>query len=462
MAHEAGTDSQQTPNRKEADTFVKNTSQKGKMDIPPYSRPFYKRPFWMAIAILMSVLIVTAVVCYWLHRRQFESTDDAFIDGDIVQVSAKVPGIIESVYVDDNQDVAAGTVLLQIDPKDLQARLNEARASLMAAEAKLGEAKAQVDVVKAATDALLTQAKAGVEQAKAAVESSISQLASAQSDVVAAEAEAVKRQADLKRFKSLDPRVVSQQQLDSAQAAADTAEAYLVSTRKRVLSAEAAVKEAQAKYAQSLAVLAAAETGPQQVAAAVAQMENARSGVDEAKAKVDAAELNLSYTTIRAPVSGRVSKRTARPGQYLQVGQNVLALVQPDVWVTANFKETQLTCMCQGQNVEIEVDAYPGHVFHGHVESIQAGTGSRFSMLPPENATGNYVKVVQRVPVKIRFDQKDTQQRLLAPGMSVIPTVRVGRDKQQHPQPIMPPSEPAVSGAADLSPKADCPSEVAQ
>ena len=441
----------QIPKIKDTDAFLKNTSPKEKMDIPLSRQPFYKRPLWIFVLLLVFVLIAGTGAQYWMHIRQFESTDDAFIDGDIVQISPKVSGIIASVYVEDNQDVAAGTVLLQIDPKDFEARLNEARASLMAAEAKLGAAKAQVDVVKASTEAVLEQAKAGVEQAKAAIESSLSQLASAQADVAAAEAEAIKRQADLKRFKSLDSRVVSQQQLDNAQAASDTAEAYLISMRKRVLAAEAAVKEAQAKYAQSLAVLAAAETGPQQVAAAIAQMNNAQSVVDEAKAKVEAAELNLSYTTIRAPVSGRVTKRTARPGQYLQVGQNVLALVQPDVWVTANFKETQLTFMRQGQNVEIKVDAYPMHVFHGYVDSIQAGTGSRFSMLPPENATGNYVKVVQRVPVKIRFDQKKPHEWLLAPGMSVIPTVHIGRKEQQHPNPILPPSEATVSETAEFS-----------
>ena len=173
------------------------------------------------------------------------------------------------------------------------------------------------------------------------------------------------------------------------------------------------------------------------MAVAEAQAKNAQADVDEARAALGAAELNLSYTTIVAPVAGRVTRRTARQGQYLQTGQIVLALVEPDVWVTANFKETQLTHMSAGQDVDIAVDSYPGHTFHGKIDSIQAGSGARFSLLPPENATGNYVKVVQRVPVKIALDPGVTRGWLLAPGMSVIPRVRVGGEKER-PGPIMP------------------------
>ncbi len=284
-----------------------------------------------------------------------------------------------------------------------------------------------------------------MQQAKAAIEASRSQVASAQANVTAAEAEATRRQADLKRYKALDLRAVSQQQLDAAQAAADAAEANLAAARKQAAAAESAVVEAQAKEAYAEGMLAAAKTGPQQVAAAAAQAKNAQAAVDQAKAALDEAELNLSYTTIVAPVGGRVTRRTARPGQYVQVGQAVLALVPPEVWVTANFKENQITHMSQGQDVEIRVDAYPDQVFHGKVDSIQAGSGARFSMLPPENATGNYVKVVQRVPVKIVFDAEASRQWLLAPGMSVVPRVYVGVGGQQHPLPIAPASAPAAT-----------------
>lgn len=372
-------------------------------------RPFHQHPLIRSVLATLVLCGIVVVVIYWLHARQYEVTDDAFVDGEVVQISAKVSGIIESVDVQDNQDVPVGTVLARIDPRDLQARLNEAKATL-------------------------AEAKAGVEQARAAIQSSKSQVASAQADVLAAEADAVRRQADLKRYRSLDPRSVSQQQLDVALAASDAAEANLVAARKRVLTAEASVMEAQAKEAHALAT------------------------VDGAKAVVDAVELTLSYTTIRAPVAGRVTRRTAREGQYVQVGQIVLAVVRSDVWVTANFKETQIAHMCQGQDVDIKVDSYPSRIFHGKVDSIQAGTGSRFSMLPPENASGNYIKVIQRVPVKILFDPDATHQWLLAPGMSVIPRVRVGRSGQARPRPIvaltvhaMAPAKSAVPSAAGES-----------
>jgi len=304
-----------------------------------------------------------------------------------------------------------------------------------------------VDLVRANTEAALSGAQAGVEQAKAAIQLSQSQLASVQSDVLAAEAEYTRCLADLKRYKMLDQRAVSQQQLDFAQTALDVAQANLSSIRKRVAAAEAAVSEALAREIAAKAVLAAAQTGPQQVAAAVAQAKSMQASVAEAKAGVRIAELNLSYTTIVAPVGGRVSRRTARNGQYLQVGQIVMALVEPNVWVQANYKETQITYMRPGQNVQISVDAYPGHVFHGTVDSIQAGSGAKFSLLPPENATGNYVKVVQRVPVKIHFDPQETRQWLLAPGMSVVPSVHVGTDDRQHPPPIVLPESPIPSAA---------------
>ena len=395
----------------------------------------HKRPaFWLAVCLL---ILAGGGVIYWLHTRGYEETDDAFVDGEIVQVSAKVLGLIQSVEVQDNQDVAAGTVLVRIDARDLQAALDRAEAALEAAQAKREVARTNVELIRANTEAALTQAQAGVEQAKAAIQSSQSRLASSRADVTAAEAEATRRLADLKRYQSLDPRATSQQQLDAAQAEADASSANLTAARMRAAAAGDAVTEAQAMAVQAEGTLAVAKTGPQQVTVAMAQEKNAQADVDEARALVEAAQLNLSYTTIVAPVAGRVTRRTARQGQYLQTGQIVLALVEPEVWVTANFKETQLAHMSAGQDVEIAVDSYPGHTFHGKIDSIQAGSGARFSLLPPENATGNYVKVVQRVPVKIALDPDVTREWLLAPGMSVVPRVRVGGEKQ-HPAPIMP------------------------
>ncbi len=410
--------------------------------ISPSRKRFLERWF---LGIAAGVLILAGCcLLYWLHARQYEETDDAFVDGEIVQVSAKVAGLIQSVEVQDNQDVAAGTVLVRIDPRDLQAVLDKTKAALEAAQAKSEVARTDVELIRANTDAALTQAQAGVEQAKAAIQSSQSRLASSRADVTVAEAEAVRREADLKRYKSLDPRATSQQQLDAAQAEADASSANLVAARMRAAAAESAVAETQAMEAQAQGTLAVAKTGPQQVAVAAAQAKNAQADVDEARAAVEAAELDLSYTTILAPVAGRVTRRTARQGQYLQTGQIVLALVEPEVWVTANFKETQLTHMSAGQDVDIAVDSYPGRTFHGKIDSIQAGSGARFSLLPPENATGNYVKVVQRVPVKIALDPDVTERWLLAPGMSVVPTVHVGHD-QQRPEPIMPSPAHAVT-----------------
>jgi membrane fusion protein (multidrug efflux system) len=403
---------------------------------PTPSKLWHKNP---VLLVLLAILIIGGGLggwAYWQHVRQYEDSDDAFIDGEIVQVGARVAGIIQDVEVKDNQDIATGTVLVKIDPRDYQAKLNEAKAELEAAQARLEVARTNVDLAGANTEAVLAEAQAGVAQAKAAIQSSKSQLASAQADVTAAEAEATRRQADLQRYKSLDLRAVSRQQLDAAQAAADSTQANLAAVRKRASAAESAVTEVQAKQAYAEGVLAAAKTGPQQVASTVAQAKTTQAAVNQAKAAVDEAELNLSYTTISAPVAGRVTRRTARPGQYLQVGQTVLALVQPDVWVTANFKESQLAHMSRGQDVEIAVDAYPGQTFHGQVDSIQAGSGARFSLLPPENATGNYVKVVQRVPVKIVLDPEVTRKWLLAPGMSVVPKVHVDIGGQQRPLPI--------------------------
>jgi len=416
-----------------------NLDQKGMERPRPPERRSRKN---LILLLLFPLLIVGGGFggwTYWQEARQYERTDDAFVDGEIVQVSAKVPGIIQSVEVRDNEDVAAGTVLVRIDPRDLQAKRNEAKAALEAAQARREAAQTNVELIRANTEATLAEAQAGVQQARAAIEASQSQVASAQANVTAAEAEATRRQADLKRYTSLDQRAVSQQQLDTAQAAAEAAQANLAAARKQAAAAESAVAEAQAKRAYAEGTLAAARTGPQQVAAALAQAKNAQAAVDQAQAAADEAELNLSYTTITAPVGGRVTRRTARQGQYVQVGQIVLALVPPLVWVTANFKENQITHLCQGQDVQIRVDAYPDQVFHGKVESIQAGSGARFSLLPPENATGNYVKVVQRVPVKIVFDSGAANQWLLAPGMSVVPRVYVGVGGRQHPSPIDPP-----------------------
>lgn len=431
-------------------------------------RPLYKRPgFLLALGI---ALIVGAVVGirYWLYARSHESTDDAFIEGHVVQVSPKVSGHIVKLYVTDNQEVKEGDLIAEIDPRDYQARLEQARAALDAALARQREAQASVALVRATTRANIQQASAVVQrartdvetsrvaaaaeqrrvaQARAAVATAEANLAQARAQVAAAEAEATRANADVARYQALRAKdEISQQRLDQAIAAARTANAQLEAARSRVAAAEAQLNEAraaaaaaeenarraqtqigsaQAQVGEALGRLAQAETAPQQVAVTQAQAETATASIEQLRAAVEQAELELSYTKIYAPASGRVTRRAVEEGMLVQAGQPLMAIVANDVWVVANFKETQVGRMRPGQPVEIRVDAYPDKVFRGHIDSIQAGTGARFSLIPPENATGNYVKVVQRVPVKIVFDEPPDPQHMLAPGMSVEPEVKV-------------------------------------
>lgn len=395
-------------------------------------RPIYKRP--VGIILLLVVLVAAlAGTGWWMYARQWEETDDAFVDGNIYPVGTKVAGQIQTVYVMDNQPVKAGDVIAKIDPRDIQARLEQAQAALEAAKADADAAKTNVELTKANTAAMLQQGEAGVRSAESAVDTAKSQLASAEADVTSAQAEATRREADEKRLTALDPRGVSQQQLDAAHATADAARASLLATQKRVSAAKAGVSEAQAKVSAAQGVLAAAKTAQQQIASAEAKVKWAQAKVGQSQAEVDAAQLDLSYTTIKAPMAGRITRKNVQPGQYVQVGQTLLAVVAPEFWITANLKETQLSRVRIGQPVDIEVDAFPGHTFHGHIDSIQAGTGARFSLLPPENATGNFVKVVQRVPVKITFDHNDQNEDLLAIGMSVVPAIHITEAPQTQP-----------------------------
>lgn len=402
--------------------------------VAPARKRIYQRP--MGVVLLLAVLLSgIGGGAYWFYARQWEETDDAFIDGNVYPVGTKVAGAVCSVRVNDNQLVNAGDVLAEIDPRDIQAVVARAKATLDAARADAEAAKTNVDLIRANTAAMLTQAQAGVDLAIAGVDTAQSQLASAEADVTSAQAEATRREADEKRYTSLDPRGVSEAQLDAMRAAAAAARAQLLAANKHMAAARSGVSEARAKVASAQGVLAAARTAQEQIAAAEAKSRYAQAQVGQAQAQLDTATLDLSYTSIKAPVAGRVTRKNVQAGQYLQVGQTLLAIVPQDFWVTANFKETQLTHMHVGQPVEIYADAFPDRAFHGRIESFQAGTGARFSLLPAENATGNYVKVVQRVPVKITLEQGDQAGRLLGLGMSVVPQVRVTEDsKTTEPQ----------------------------
>jgi membrane fusion protein (multidrug efflux system) len=363
---------------------------------------------WVLLALL--IIIVVAAYAVWSYYASRESTDDAQIDAHIVPISARVGGTVEKVNVDDNQYVEAGAVLVQLDPTDYQVALDRARAELQDAMATLQAARTGVPLTHTTTSSTLSNAQASLRAAQEEVSASEARLREAQAEYKLASD-------DVKRFALLIKKdEIPQQRYDAAVTAEQQAAAS-------VDAARAAVANAQSHVAQAQAMVQGAETAPQQVAITRAKAGSAEANVARLKAALQQAELNLQYTAIRAPVTGVVSKKTVEPGEVIQAGQPVLAVVNlEDVWVTANFKETQLKNMRPGQPAKIEVDAY-GHTYNGHVDSIGGATGARFSLLPPENATGNYVKVVQRVPVKIVFEKGQDPHHLLRPGMSVVPTV---------------------------------------
>ncbi len=438
-------------------------------DVQPIKKkPIYKRPAFLIGTLVVLVLATIFGVRYWNYSSSHASTDDAFIDGHIIQVSPKVSGTVVKVYVADNQPVKAGDLLAELDARDLEARLAQAQASLKAGQAQERQAQTGVTLTRANTQASTQQASAVVQQARSGVEtaraaaaaerSRISQagsaistaqanVAQARAQVIAAQAEAARANSDVRRYQELfNKDEVSRQRLDQAVAAAQTSTAQLEATRQRVAAAEAQVNEAraaqvaaaenarrvqtqiggaQAQVNQALGGLSQANTAPQQLAVSQAQAATAGANIEQLRTAVAQAELELSYTKIYAPESGRVTRKAIEESAVVQAGQLLMAIVPGEVWVTANFKESQLGELHPGQHVEIKVDAYPKSTFKGHIDSVQAGTGARFSLLPAENATGNYVKVVQRVPVKIVFDEQPDQNHLLAPGMSVEPEVQV-------------------------------------
>jgi membrane fusion protein (multidrug efflux system) len=400
--------------------------------------------------LLFLVPLILALAGYFVYERYFanrESTDNAQIDGHINPIASKVAGHVVAINVQDNHYVKEGTVVVRIDPTDYQVALEKARADLAAAQASEQAAQSQVPLTSTTTSSKTNLAGAGVEQAQRAraaamkdVQKSQAKLESAQSRVRETEANYTKAAQDLQRMKLLIAKdEVSKQQYDAAVAAADAARAALDSAQAgvgefssevgagqaRVAQAEAAVKEAEAN-------LQATRTAPQQMAISRSNVKTAAARVKQAQANLEQAELDVQYTQVKAPIDGIVSERKVELGQYVQVGQPLLALVPlHNVWVTANFKENQLKDMRVGQKADITVDAYGGRKYEGHIDSIAAATGARFSLLPPENATGNYVKVVQRVPVKIVIDKGQDDAHPLRPGLSVIATVYTNEEGRQ-------------------------------
>ncbi len=368
----------------------------------PASAPEPKRGGARKIVILSILGILVLVGAIWgfktiVFYQHHATTDDAQIDGNINPVLSRVSGYVQEVLVSDNQPVKPGDVLVRIDPADLQAKVDQEQASLLNAQAAVAVAEAAV--ASARSTAAGAQAKVSSNQA----------------DVTAARSRAQQAAADVARYKQLlNKEEIPQQQYDAA-----------------VTAAEAARANADAARATTESSRATAQASSSQIEAATRQVAAAQAQVAQHQAALEAARLQLSYAVIKAPVAGFISKKNVEVGQFVQAGQPLLAIVQQgngqnDVWVSANFKETQLARMHPGQTAEIEVDAYPGVVFHGRVQSLAAATGARFSLLPPDNATGNFTKVVQRVPVKIVFTDPPDPKRPLRVGMNVNVTVNLG------------------------------------
>ena len=383
-------------------------------------------------ALVISAVIVVAIVAAYLAWSAFryEDTDDAQIDGHIMPLSARINGQVLKVNFVEGQLVHEGDVLVVIDPEDYKIAVIQAQAALEDARASATSSHWYVPITSVTTQSSLDSAQTAVVNAEAGLRAAEQNHESAKAALMQAEANAVKSDADLERAKQLVAKEdISRMQYDQAVATAAANRAAVTSVAAARLAAEQAVRQAEGKLLQSKADLRSAQTAPQQVSLRRAQADAADAQVDQRRAQLAQAQLNFSYTIIRSPVTGIIGKKSAEVGQNVSVGQEMLEVAPlDDVWVTANFKETQLEHMRPGQRVKIKVDAY-GRAWYGRVTNMGGGTGSVFSLLPPENATGNYVKVVQRVPVRIDFDRAEGQdfnaEGLLKPGLSVAPDVRV-------------------------------------
>jgi len=377
------------------------------------------------------VLVLLAVGWYWLDSRNWESTDDAQIDGHIYPISARVGGQVVKVSFDDGQFVHKGDVLVQIDPTDYKVALERAQADYQDASANVQAAEANVPIASIGSASQINSTSADVLAAQAGVSGAQKQMEAAQAQVTEAEANATKLNADVERYRLLlGKKEIAAQQFDQAVASATSANATVAARKASLLAAQEQVRIEQQRVLQAKANWSNAQATPKQVEATRARAAAAVAQQQRSKAALDQAQLNLNYTTIVAPVDGIVGKRSVQVGQNVAPGQDLMAVVPlREIWVTANFKETQLAKMQPGQPVTIKVDTYGGRKWQAHVSSIGGATGAKYSLLPPENATGNYVKVVQRIPVRIDFDGSDkpdfNSDALLRPGMSVDPDVKV-------------------------------------
>ena len=383
----------------------------------------------LVVSAVILFLLIGAGLFYW-HSTFSEDTDDAQVDGNLFQVSSRVTGQVIKVYVEDNQEVQAGQVLAEIDPRDYQVALAQAEANLASAKASAEQQNVNVPITTVSQKTNVTSTGAEVDASSAALAQAQKQAVAAEARVDAAKANAIKADLDVQRYRPLVERdVISKQQYDAAVAQSDANRAAVAQAEAELIGYQAAARQAQHRLDQARSqAQEAVKNAPGQVKAQQARAQAALADVQQAQAKVDQARLNLSYTKITAPVTGIVNKKNVQVGANVSIGQDLMTIIPlTDLWVTANFKETQLDRMRPGQKVVIKVDALGGRKFDGVVTQIGGATGSRLSLFPPENATGNYVKVVQRIPVRIDFTNLEQQNsdHKLRPGFSVTPIVSV-------------------------------------
>ncbi len=396
---------------------------------PPPERKFSGRLYLsprirrriLVLVVLLALLL--GGVFLWRYLSSYESTDDAQADVHLYPVSARISGYVVRVNVDDNQWVQKGTVLVEIDPKDFEVAVSQAQANLDNAEATAQSLNITVPITSVNTSSQLKSTASDIENAKAGIIAAERQLTAAHAQVEQAEANDVRAQDDLHRYKLLvDKREVAEQIYDQALAAAKASTATVAAARANESAAQQFVQQARSRLSDAEANHQYAETAPEQVSSTKARARAAIADVQQKRALLEQAQLNLQYTKIVAPVTGQVNK-TVVVGMNVQPGQQLLTVVPLDeVWITANFKETQLRHMKVGQKAEIHIDS-TGRTLRGHVDSFAGATGPTFSLLPPENATGNYVKIVQRIPVKIVLEPGENRDLALRPGMNVVPNV---------------------------------------
>ncbi len=413
---------EQTPDTEVGQQQKKQDAQKAEGDNP---RQKSRRRF--IVILVVAVLLVGVLLFYW-HSTFYEDTDDAQINGHLLQVSSRITGTVVSVPVNENQPVKAGDVIVELDPKDYQNAVQQDEANLAAAESNFQSSTVNIPVTSVSVNTNLAAVASTLSQADSAVVQAQQQLEANRSAIAQADANYIRAKLDVERYTPLVQRdVISKQQFDQAVATARADEAALAQAKQTAGASETAVRMAQDRVIQTRAQLQNAKTAPEQIRIQRARADQAAAQVEQAKATLAQARLNLSYTRIVAPVDGIITRKSAEVGQNVSVGQNMTTLVSlDDIWITANFKETQLHYMTAGQPVTISVDAYGGRRYDGVVTQVGGATGSVLSLFPPENATGNYVKVVQRVPVRIDLrDRSQDADHLLRPGLSVEPKVRV-------------------------------------